>query len=115
MIEQSLIEPGLLKAVDKYVESIKKTETYKKYQRQLEVLKECPDKYRKVKAFRLKNFEIQNTTPRDELYDKMVEFEKESQELESDPIISDFLYAELAFCRMIQNVSTLITEKLDFE
>lgn len=115
MMEQSLIEPGLLKALDKYVGAIKETETYKKYKGQLEVIKEYPEKYQRIKAFQLKNFEVQNTMSQDELYDKMVEFERESEELEEDPIINGFMHTELAFCRMIQDASTLITEKLDFD
>ncbi len=115
MIEKSLFDPGLLKAVDQYVSSIKETETYKKYQKQLEILKKYPEKYQRVKEFLLKNFEMQNTMNQGELYDKMVEFETESEELEEDPVISGFMHAELAFCRMIQDVSTLVTEKLNFD
>lgn len=115
MVEQSLLEPGLLKAVEKYVGSVKETETYKKYYDYRELLRKDPEKYQRVKEFRLKNFEIQNTANENELFDMLVELEKESEELEADPLINRYMHAELAFCRMIQAVSTLITEKLDFE
>lgn len=109
------MENNLEIATLKYVKTIKETETYRKYFEQLERLKGCPEKYQKVNEFRQKNYEIQNTTRKDELFDKMDEFEQEYEKFREDPMVDDFLRAELAFCRMMQEVTLYITEAVDFE
>ncbi len=109
------MENSLKSATLKYVRIIKETETYRRYYEQLEKLKEYPEKYQKVNEFREKNFEIQNTTQKDELFDKMDEFEREYEEFREDPMVDDFLRAELAFCRMMQEVTLCITEAVEFE
>lgn len=109
------MENNLENATLKYVKAIKETEVYRKYYEQLERLKGYPEKYQKVNEFREKNFEIQNTTQKDELFDKMDEFEQEYEKFREDPMVDDFLRAELAFCRMMQEVTNYIMEVLEFE
>lgn len=109
------MESNLKNATLKYAKAIKETDTYKKYYEQLERLKKYPKQYQKVNEFRQKNFEIQNTTGKDELFDKMDEFEREYEEFREDPVVDDFLRAELAFCRMMQEIVLYITEAVEFE
>ena len=47
----------------------------------------------------------------DALFDEIDRFEKEYEEFRKNPIVSDFLAAELAFCRMYQE----ITEKISVD
>ena len=42
-------------------------------------------------------------------------FEKEYEKFRENPIVDDFLRAELAFCRLMQEVNTYITGELDFQ
>ena len=42
-------------------------------------------------------------------------FEKEYEKFRENPIVDDFLKAELAFCRLMQEINMIITEELDFE
>lgn len=42
-------------------------------------------------------------------------FEKEYEEFREDSMVDDFLRAELAFCRMMQEITLCITEMVDFE
>ena len=109
------MERSLENATAEYVKAIKATEVYRKYCEQLERLKRHPEQYEKVNEFRKKNFEIQNTTQKDELFDKMDAFEQEYEKFRENPIVDDFLRAELAFCRMMQEINLTITEAVDFE
>lgn len=109
------MESSLECATLNYVKAIKDTDIYKKYCEQLERLKRYPEQYQRVNEFRQKNFEIQNTTQKDELFDKMDEFEREYEKFREDPVVDDFLRAELAFCRMMQEVNLYITEAVEFE
>ncbi|MGN0376799.1 MAG: YlbF family regulator [Suilimivivens sp.] len=109
------MEQSLENATMGYVKAIKETKVYRKYCEQLERLKEYPEQYKKVNEFRKKNYEIQNTTQKDELFDKMDAFEQEYEKFREDPVVDDFLRAELAFCRMMQEINLMITEAVDFE
>ncbi|MCI9662628.1 MAG: YlbF family regulator [Lachnospiraceae bacterium] len=93
----------------KFVQAIKESDVSRKYYEQRERLKDCPEQYKKVNEFRRRNFEIQNTSQQDEL------FEKEYEEFREDSMVDDFLRAELAFCRMMQEITLCITEMVDFE
>ena len=58
---------------------------------------------------------MQSTTQVDELFDKMDAFEREYEKFRENPIVDDFLKAELAFCRLMQELETFVTQELDFE
>lgn len=109
------MESSLENATVSYVNVIKETEVYKKYREQLEKLKEDPQQFERVNEFRRRNFEIQNTTQKDELFDKMNAFEEEFEKFRENSLVDDFLRAELAFCRMMQEVNLYITEAVNFE
>ena len=89
----------------KFVQAIKESDVSRKYYEQRERLKDCPEQYKKVNEFRRRNFEIQNTSQQDELFEKMDAFEKEYEEFREDSMVDDFLRAELAFCRMMQEIT----------
>lgn len=110
-----MLEQSAIRAVDIFVESIKATDTYRNYCVQLQKIKQQPEQYAKVNEFRKRNFELQNSAQTDDLFEKMDAFEREYEKFREDTVVDDFLRAELAFCRMMQKVDILITEKLDFE
>lgn len=101
--------------IEKFVQSIKETETYHRYSTQLAKIKCEPELFNKVNEYRWKNYELQNTSQVDQLFDRMDAFEKEYAQFRENPLVDDFLAAELAFCRMMQDINVFITEKLDFE
>ena len=90
-----MLEQEVELAIGEFVSRIKESATYKEYSLQLAKLKEHPQV--------------------DELFDKMYMFEKEYEEFRENPLVDDFLKAELAFCRMMQEIDLSIAEKLDFE
>lgn len=110
-----MLENQIENASIKFIRTIKESQTYKKYYYQLEKIKRHPETFERVNEFRRKNFEIQNTSEVDDLFDKMDAFEKEYEKFREDPMVDDFLHAELAFCRMMQEITIYITEELDFQ
>ena len=46
---------------------------------------------------------------------KMKAFEKEYEDFRENPLVSDFLAAELALCRMLQKHGNMIMNEIDFE
>jgi cell fate (sporulation/competence/biofilm development) regulator YlbF (YheA/YmcA/DUF963 family) len=97
-------------------ETIAASETYQRYALQRDILRKQPDLYQKVNEFRQRNYELQNAEDNSEaLFEKMEAFEKEYEKFRENPLVDDFLRAELAFCRMMQSLSDVIMEDIDFE
>lgn len=110
-----MLEAQLDKASREYIRAIKDTAIYKNYRTQLERIKQQPEIYNQVNEFRRRNYEIQNTSQVDELFDKIDAFEREYEKFRENPIVDEFLRAELALCRMMQKIDIMITEELDFD
>lgn len=110
-----MIDQVVLEATGKFVEEIKKSNTFMEYNLQKEKLKRHPDLFARVKEYRQLNFALQSGTQADELLDKLDAFEKEYEKFREDPLVDDFLRAELAFCRMIQEINGQLMTELDFE
>ena len=103
-------------ATENFVQEIMKSDIYREYDLQKRKLKEQPELFERVRDFRQKNFAIQTAdTQGDELFDKMEAFERENEKLRENPLVDSFLGAELAFCRMMQEVNVFIMAELDFE
>ena len=110
-----MLDKQLDKASREYIRAIKDTAIYKNYRTQLERIKQYPDLYKQVNEFRQRTYEIQNTEQVDELFDKIDAFEREYEKFRENPIVDEFLRAELALCRMMQKIDIFITEELDFD
>lgn len=102
-------------ATKKFAAYIQQSDTYKEYRNQREKLKKHPELYDKVNEFRQRNFDIQNESDSEDLFDKMEAFEREYAKFRENPMVEDFLRAELAFCRMMQDINVLLTAEIDFE
>ena len=102
-------------AIKQFADKIMESDTYKEYLYQRERIKKQPELYDKVNEFRQRNFELQNETDEEELFDRMEVFEKEYEKFRENQLVDDFLRAELAFCRLMQEVDLLLAEAIDFE
>lgn len=49
------------------------------------------------------------------MLDRVEAFEQEYEKFRENPLVDDFLRAELAFCRMMQEVYVLLADEVDFE
>lgn len=77
------------------------------------VVKEQPELKRQIDDFRTRNFELQ--TSKDTNFDKIDQFTRENEAFRENPLVSDFLAAELAFCRMMQEIGLYVTDQMRFE
>lgn len=101
--------------VERLITVIHNTKEYQAFLREKEKVARFPELKQKINEYRLKNYELQNTTNDDELFDKMEEFDREYEEFRDDPLVAHFLEAELDFCRMMQDMNMRITAALDFD
>jgi len=102
-------------AAQQFANDIKNTEIYIEYRECLNIIKQDVVLYEKTNEYRLKNFELQTLEHTHELLDKIDWLEQEYEAIINNPVVSDFLRAEIAFCRMMQDINNCITTILDFE
>lgn len=100
-------------AVEQMVQAIRNTDAYLEYQKQLARVKEQSELKRQIDEFRTRNFELQ--TSKDTNFDKLDQFTRENEAFRENPLVSDFLAAELAFCRMMQEIGLYVTDQMHFE
>ena len=96
-----------------YTDKLLKSEEYLKYVEQKERVKKYPDLKRQIDEFRRRNFDMQNSG--DMVFEKIEAFEREYADFRDNPLVADFLEAELAFCRMMQNHYAIVMGAIDFE
>ncbi len=110
-----MLEREIEIALNGLIANIKDSATYKEYQLQLARIKEYPEYYQKANEYRMRNYELQNMEQTDNLLEQIEAFAKEYESFRENPIVDDFLLAELAFCRMMQEITPRIMEEMDFE
>lgn len=100
-------------ATDEFIAAILKTEVYANYARELAKVKSQPELKAQIDEYRKRNFEFQSSADND--FSKLDRFEKEYEGFRANPLVADFLAAELDLCRMMQRINTRITAGLNFE
>ena len=96
------------------VESFKDSPEYREYQRMRELLHQEPEKEQAVNEFRRRNFELHKYRNTD-LYAEMDRLEQEFAPLREQPLVNEYLSAELALCRMVQRVNYRLMEEIEFD
>lgn len=100
-------------ATDEFIAAILKTEVYANYVRELAKVKSQPELKAQIDEYRKRNFEFQSSADND--FSQLDRFEKEYEGFRANPLVADFLAAELDLCRMMQRINTRITAGLNFE
>ena len=100
-------------AVRGFVDAIKATEEYRDYSQEKNKVKQFPELKAQLDEFRRRNYELQSSD--DAELEKIEQLEKDYSDLRENPLVEDFLAAELAFCRLMQEVNLQVTDSLDFE
>lgn len=104
---------GLETATENYIAAILDTEEYHAYRAELEKVKQVPGLKGQIDDFRRRNYEFQSSPDCD--FGKLDQFEREYENFRQNPLVADFLAAELAFCRLMQRQNIRVIDELDFE
>lgn len=107
----------LERLTDDYVKALQQSEVTQSYFKQKEIVSADPELKGQIDEFRRRNFQLQNETDPDRLFDAVDQFEREFKEFRENPMVSDFLAAELAFCRQYQEIQERIAAAfaIDFD
>ena len=96
------------RATESFVKAIKSSEEYLAYRAELEKILGQPGLKERIDEFRERNFRMQAEQDID--FERLDHFEKEYE-----PLVADFLAAELAFCKMMQEATDEIIREIDFQ
>ncbi len=102
--------------VDTLVEVIKQSSTYCRYTDCENKLKEQPGLRKQIDKFRLAAYQFNNGEKGDgDLFDKLDQFEREYGEFRKNPVVNEFLEAELDVCRMLQKINSRIEKGISIQ
>lgn len=108
-----------MKQVEMYtkqlVQAIQESQEYQEFCEVREQLRRQPELRERMNEMRRMNFELQSTAPSEELYRELNSIWKEFREFRKNPLADEFLKAELAMCRMLQQINNEITSAVDLD
>lgn len=115
MDDRGCTAPGdaLDETVNTLITAILKCEEYLAYRAELDKVLQVPELKAQIDEYRRRNYQLQSSTDID--FEKLDRFEKEYEDFRSDPLVSEFLAAELAFCKRMQEIESRVTAELDFQ
>ena len=100
-------------ALEHLIATILESEEYREFDAKRNEVKQYPELKARIDEFRERNFLLQISD--NNAFDKMEQLEREYEDIIENSMVSDFLEAELAFCRMMQDLNLRLTEALNFE
>lgn len=92
---------------------IEEHEIYLEYKKHQEILDRTPHLKERVDLFRASNFKLQSEAGKDNLLNVADHLNRESTSLRRIPEVNAYLDAELALCRLIQNIVQEIVMGVD--
>lgn len=101
------------KIINDFTERLKQTEEYKLYVKKRSRVQEYPGLREEINEFRRRNYMLQKSEG--ELFDEIDAFEREYEEFRANPVVEEYLQAELAVCRMMQEIYAEIAEAVDLD
>ena len=102
------------KETKEFTEALKKNHIYKEY---VEAKKEAVKDmalWNRITEYRHSRFELGSILNGRELYDRVESFERDYADLYDNEVSRKYLDAELALCRLMQDISLSLVEAIDF-
>lgn len=94
--------------LDQLLAAIRNSDVAQKYEEVRKKVEQDELLLQQINEFRRRNFELQQQTYPDQLLDIVDDFTQEYAKFRENPLVDEFLSAELAYCRMLQEVSAEI-------
>lgn len=95
--------------------SIKRSSVYQEYKKYKELIDRNQELKVRVDQMRTSNFKLFNETDNVYFFEKADQLHKESAELRSFPEVNAYLDAELALCRMMQEICGNLIEGINMD
>ena len=107
----SLIET----CTERLAAAIRTGDVYKRYKKALDELKLMPEEKAKMDELRILNYRMQNEEKDIDLYESIDQVAERMDELLEIPQVREFLLAEQALCRQLQNINVTIQQGIEID
>lgn len=101
-------------SIEELKQSLLESEAFVRYQKVRAEVHNYPEKEYRLHEFRRKNYFLQNSREQLDLFTEEDRLEQEYA-VYKDPLLGEYLAAEVAVCRIIQQVNKELIGCLDFE
>lgn len=108
-------ESRIDQATEGLIQAIWESTEYKHYQDIRGRVHELPELEQRIHAFRKKSYETQNYGDEWDLYERVDSLEREGAEFRKDPLVNEYLDAELAICRLFQRINLELVRNMNFD
>lgn len=102
-------------SLDGMIDVIKESEQFHRYRDAREKVREFPKKEKRLMEFRKKNYLLQNSDQSIDLFTESDRLMTEYQDLYQDPVVREFMDAEMAVCKIVQNINRELITCLEFD
>ena len=99
--------------VEELVREINESNIYQKHLLALSTLEENVEVKNQVNSLRARNFQFQNESPAETMFEETNILAEEFYELRKNPMVDEYLDAELALCRMLKRVNIKLSEAIE--
>lgn len=93
------------KCTRELLEALRECEEYRMFEESKARMKERPELREKMDEFRKKVYLIQNSNTSIDMLDEMSKLFKERQAIYEEPLVAEYMEAELHMCRLLQKIS----------
>lgn len=100
--------------VEELISAMKESQEYQRYCAAEKKLRQYPTIEQQVNEFRKKNYEIQKQKQSHNIYDELMHLQSEYATLRRNPLVDEYLSAEMALCRCIQDINRKMIRDLEF-
>lgn len=95
--------------------AIRDSEEYQHFCRIRDKVKEEPELREQINKFRIHVFDVQNSPEPLDMYDEQKKLCRDYEEFRKNPLVNDYLQAELRICRMLQKITLDIAGAVDLD
>lgn len=97
------------------MEAVTAGEAYTRYESVKKELAGQPELKKQINDFRRRNYLIQDQPDSEKLLLEMANLEREYEDFRKDPLVHEYLEAELRVCRMLQKINETLVSVIDLE
>ena len=108
------MDTEIRRRLEELVKAIRSGEECRMFEEAKRRLDEEPDKRKKADDFRRKNFEFQNSEESMSSQAQAAMY-REREALRRDPLIDEYLKAELVMCRLLRQITLIVMETVDLD
>lgn len=102
-------------SLEQLIAAVLESDVYQQYQQIREKIKQEPEKERAINNFRRRNFMLQRSKDNIDLFEEIDRLEQEFAQFRQEPLVEEYLAAELALCRQIQKINLKLMEQVEFD